>query len=347
MNGDDLKKYIKEPVSTKQSVRETLRDDTFIMDALDGLEMLNEKDLKRLDRRFKKNLAWLNFSVFVLVFSSFLLGTYFMTKKIKSDNSPISKVSQNSSNVKSVPHTQITPIADSTGNPNNPIERALEHIIHSTSLMQDQHDQRRISTNNSLNPNDRKQRKNDIVEMPLIVPSNVDLKPYDKTGRETYLQDLLVLDYRHYRTKPKIELNPILNGVPASYEQNLKKETIENELDLSYMNFLSKTLEYLNKAQYEIAANRFEIVLRKFPDDVNALFYGSICYYNLKKYSDALLQLQKLAYSKFTNFRQDQEWYSLLCYKAIKNKKEFERMKIKIIDGQGFYQIRAKEMEFN
>ena len=122
---------------------------------------------------------------------------------------------------------------------------------------------------------------------------------------------------------------------------------MSNELEISYMNFLSKTLKQFNNSKYQLAAERFEAILEKYPDDVNALFYQSICYFNMNQYELAVSKFKRLEMSFYTNFQQDQEWYLMLCYKALGKHKLFRNQKNQIIARNGFYILRAQKTKFN
>ena len=161
-------------------------------------------------------------------------------------------------------------------------------------------------------------------------------------GWETYLLNYKVLDYRKYRSKPKLENEVQLSGTSADQE---KKQVIGKESDkiiqVAYFNSLTNALVYFEKENYGMAAQQFDMILTSYPDDVNALFYGALSHYNVKEYSICETKLQLLKLNHFTNFSEEQEWYLCLTYKALKKMNQYEALKKEIINKNGFYTIKA------
>ena len=161
-------------------------------------------------------------------------------------------------------------------------------------------------------------------------------------GWATYLLNYKVLDYRKYRSKPKLENEVQLSGTPADQE---KKQVIGKENDktvqVNYFNSLTNALVYFEKENYKMAAQQFDMILATYPDDVNALFYGALSHYNVKEYSICETKLQLLKLNHFTNFSEEQEWYLCLTYKALKKMEQYEELRKEIINKNGFYTIKA------
>ncbi len=171
---------------------------------------------------------------------------------------------------------------------------------------------------------------------------NVIEKERINIGWETYLLNYKVLDYRKYRSKPKLENEFQLSGTPADQE---KKQVIGKENDkivqVNYFNSLNNALVYFEKENYGMAAKQFDIILTSYPDDINALFYGALSHYNVKEYSICETKLQLLKLNHFTNFSEEQEWYLCLTYKALKKMNQYEALKKEIINKNGFYTVKA------
>ena len=161
-------------------------------------------------------------------------------------------------------------------------------------------------------------------------------------GWATYLLNYKVLDYRKYRSKPKLENEVQLSGTPADQE---KKQVIGKENDktvqVNYFNSLTNALVYFEKENYKMAAQQFDMILATYPDDVNALFYGALSHYNVKEYSICETKLQLLKLNHFTNFSEEQEWYLCLTYKALKKMNQYEELRKEIINKNGFYTLKA------
>ncbi len=171
---------------------------------------------------------------------------------------------------------------------------------------------------------------------------NVIEKERINIGWETYLLNYKVLDYRKYRSKPKLENEFQLSGTPADQE---KKQVIGKENDkivqVNYFNSLNNALVYFEKENYGMAAQQFDMILTSYPDDINALFYGALSHYNVKEYSICETKLQLLKLNHFTNFSEEQEWYLCLTYKALKKMSQYEALRKEIINKNGFYTFKA------
>ena len=165
-------------------------------------------------------------------------------------------------------------------------------------------------------------------------------------GWETYLLNYKVLDYRKYRSKPKLENEVQLSGTSADQE---KKQVIGKENDkivqVAYFNSLTNALVYFEKEKYGMAAQQFDMILTSYPDDVNALFYGALSHYNVKEYSICETKLQLLKLNHFTNFSEEQEWYLCLTYKALKKMSQYEALRKEIINKNGFYTFKAVSLK--
>ena len=194
---------------------------------------------------------------------------------------------------------------------------------------------------NSSNEVPEKEYPEQLIPLKATI-INVIEKERINIGWETYLLNYKVLDYRKYRSKPKLENEFQLSGTPADQE---KKQVIGKENDkivqVNYFNSLNNALVYFEKENYGMAAQQFDIILTSYPDDINALFYGALSHYNVKEYSICETKLQLLKLNHFTNFSEEQEWYLCLTYKALKKMSQYEALRKEIINKNGFYTFKA------
>jgi len=169
----------------------------------------------------------------------------------------------------------------------------------------------------------------------------------ENLAKETFLNDLKIIDYRFYRSRPIESVKNELGGTPADRELNIN-ESDKNEkgIEFTYFSYLDKSLHYFSKTKFKTALNRFEVILETYPDDANALFYSAICLYNLNQLELCENRLLKLQYVRFTNFDQEQQWYLLLVYKSLGKKNSFDILKEKIILDNGYYSKSAKYLEY-
>jgi tetratricopeptide (TPR) repeat protein len=187
----------------------------------------------------------------------------------------------------------------------------------------------------------------EIVQLPLGSIGKLDRNPTKSRSNfamETYVHDLKVLDYRYYRKKVRQEKTDLLTGTPAAQEYQGEGANQRENLDISYMNFLSNTLSDFNRGEYKAALIGFDQILSSYPDDVNALFYSGLCLYNLKQFNLCEQRLKVMDLTKFDNFDEEQHWYLLLCYKAQGKTQDFIDLKQEIIRVNGFYASKAASL---
>lgn len=166
-------------------------------------------------------------------------------------------------------------------------------------------------------------------------------------GAELYLYDLLCLDYTKYR-KGKLfkDQKSVLGGTAANQEKKGEESTEENletvSIDVPYVDYLDKSMYLFSKGEMKEALIRFVKIIETYPNDVNANFYGGLCYYNIGQYQEAKKCFQQLQSAEFGNFEEEGDWYLAKTELALKNKEEAKAILKKIIDGKGFYAAQAK-----
>ncbi|MBM3186331.1 MAG: tetratricopeptide repeat protein [Bacteroidetes bacterium] len=187
------------------------------------------------------------------------------------------------------------------------------------------------------------------IHLPVKNPGKINnsASKRENLAKETYLNELKVIDYRFYRTRPYEKVKNELSGTSADKETNtIEQNNSQNAIEYTYFSYLDKSLNYFSKNKFKTALNRFEVILETYPDDANALFYSAICLYNLNQFELCENRLSQLQNSRFTNFDQEQQWYLLLVYKSLDKNNAFVNLKEKIILENGFYSKSAKSLEF-
>ncbi|MEY4893678.1 MAG: hypothetical protein RL751_488 [Bacteroidota bacterium] len=157
-----------------------------------------------------------------------------------------------------------------------------------------------------------------------------------KMGRELFIKNFKVLDYRYYR-----------DGSKAQRQTFSEDELGEQSLTVPYLNLLNKAIVDFSNEDYKLALLHFDEILSNYPDDANALFYGAMCLFNLSEYRQAESRFLKLQDIPFANFSEEGNWYLLHIYQKVKNKTAFELLKNQIIESKGFYSSRAKNLEID
>lgn len=201
-------------------------------------------------------------------------------------------------------------------------------------------------------------KKDEIAEIPFPetvlepLPLVIEQKPVtvskQKVAKEIYIQDLKAIDYSQYRTKPTVQIEQIiLTGIPADQEN--KDDVIAEEpqvklVNVPYIDYLEKSLNYTNRGRWKLALSRFNEILKTYPDDVNARFYAAWCYYNLGQYNEACLNFSACLQLEFSNFNEEAEWYLAQSRLANGEKALSKELFQKIKNQKGFYSKQAEKV---
>ena len=165
-------------------------------------------------------------------------------------------------------------------------------------------------------------------------------------AKEIYLANLKLVDYREYRSRPAIQTKTMtLSGVPANMEdaQSSTNEVEWTVTEIAYYDYIKKTQEIFYKENYKKALTRYLTILETYPDDVNALFYSGLCYYNLTQYTSANDQFFKCLGSQFNNFNEESEWFMAQSYLAAGETQKAKSIFQLIVEKNGYYAGQAKE----
>lgn len=159
------------------------------------------------------------------------------------------------------------------------------------------------------------------------------------------MSDLIVVDYSKLRTQTSFDNNITdIAGVEPKYENqdSRKKESaapaeFKEEEKIPYVNFLDNAMKKFKSTYYSAALADYEIILQQYPGDLNALFYGGLCNYHLKKYDKAILNLDQVINDKVDVFFEEAEWYKALSLADASRKDEAKTLLEKIEKSGGFY----------
>lgn len=166
-----------------------------------------------------------------------------------------------------------------------------------------------------------------------------------KSGKEIYLNDLKLVDYKLENKNPVIKTKQVLlTGTPANKEDE-DSEEIEAEwktIEVPYMEYIEKSLRVLNGGNYKKALSRFEIILKAYPEDINSNFYSGYCLFNLGEYDASINYFKKCTNGSFTNFDEEAEWMMAQCYLLKGDKSKGKMLLQQIIDKNGYYINQAK-----
>jgi TolA-binding protein len=167
-----------------------------------------------------------------------------------------------------------------------------------------------------------------------------------KQGKEIYYNQLKAIDYSAYRSKPTVEIEQIiLTGLPADQEQAemQDQEPTTKLVQIPYMDYLDKTLNYISKSKWKQALGRLEEILTTYPDDVNAHFYSGWCYYNLAQYDQASSHFSACLQLDFANFNEEALWYLAKSKQASGQVADAKQLFQEIKNQKGYYSKQAEK----
>jgi tetratricopeptide (TPR) repeat protein len=301
-----FKKYLQTAdQQTKHQVEKKLTDDDFAMEALEGFQGQNDawQSFESFDRKYlqKKRIQKMSLLGFALIFS-IVAGWYFIPTTPKTNEVRIQKTASAAARISAQQVLKEFSIA-ATETSQRP--EALERI---------------------------QQIPAQAVEFNKQKGQHLTLK----IGRELFIKNFKVLDYRYYR-------NEIKENQQTFTEDNLGEQTLK----MPYINLLNKAIVDFSKEDYKLALLHFDEILNAYPDDANALFYGAMCLYNLQEYGQAEGRFLKLQNIPFANFSEEGNWYLLHVYQQTKKEAAFSSLRNSIIEEKGFYAQKAENLKFH
>jgi hypothetical protein len=171
------------------------------------------------------------------------------------------------------------------------------------------------------------------------------LKP-NLTDDVMYIEDMKVVDYKKTYFYHPSAFTDIFDNTPASSEN---KKTIANESlkekehKTPAYEVLKNGLQYFKKQNYELANEQFQLLLDKNADDVNALFYSSICLCEMGYYSASIKNFKAVLNYSNHQFEEETKWKLALTYLKSGKAEDAELLLKEIVDEDGFYAARAKK----
>lgn len=161
-----------------------------------------------------------------------------------------------------------------------------------------------------------------------------------------YLENYKVVDYSEEYTP---ETMPEIKSIPAQFENSEKAKEVQSELKLQtknimYDDILKEGLADIEAKNYAGALEKFDLILKNYPGDLNAVFYSGLTYYHTGNYDKALTNFNAVTSSDNIAFHDEANWYKALAYQQ-KNEKEKARALFREISGrENFYKTRAAGM---
>ncbi len=344
---DRYKETLDEKV--KHTIEEKSLSSDFDADALEGwsTSTIGTQQMKNLDQKFLKNhfltMVFLASGIALVIIASIFFFTTSKTESIKTASHP----SSTATNQVAYEKTDIV------------IPEEIEEMkelpkkqqISIATIQKDYAKQQKVKEENPTEIPTKTPEKIEVDKLPvkpIEEPSPVEEKIAKKEiyAKEVYLEDLKLVDYRNYRSKPAVKTEQlVLEGTPASMEDKTSKvdEPVWKNVDVPYIEYIDKTMATFARGNYKKALSRFETILKTYPDDINANFYGGLCYYNLGEHDKAISTFNKCLLSEFINFNEEAEWYLAKSYLANGEKEKAISLFKKINNEKGYYAKQAEK----
>lgn len=170
-----------------------------------------------------------------------------------------------------------------------------------------------------------------------------------KKAKEINISNFTLVDYRTLRGKPTIPSQQVeLTGTAANLEgeESEEPETSIRTVDIPYIDYIEKTMDFLDHGSMKKTLNRLENILMVYPDDVNALFYAGFVCFQTEQYEQSVWYLNQLKSSLLTNFDQERDWYLAKNYLKLKQFQKAKSLFNEIANGNSFYAKQA-QIELN
>ncbi len=321
-----FKKYLRtSDQQTKYQTEKILTDDDFAMEALEGFQ--GQKDawqrFEAFDRKYHQKKRRQNMSLLGLaLLTSIIVGWSLIP------TTPDSKPSSKEKVLAKAPSIKIHQKED------------INQMKSAAAAVQISAQQVLMELNTTAS--ETTQRPEALERIQQIPAQHIEFNTQKgqrlalKMGRELYIKNFKVIDYRYYRDGDKDQSQ-------SFSEDELGQQTLK----VPYMNLLNKAIVDFSKEDYKLALLHFDEILSSYPDDANALFYGAMCLYNLQEYGQAEGRFVKLQNIPFANFREEGNWYLLHVYQQTKKEAAFSSLRNSIIEEKGFYAQKAENLRLH
>ncbi len=166
-------------------------------------------------------------------------------------------------------------------------------------------------------------------------------------AKEIALHNHIFIDFRGIRADQTFKIDQVLTGTSANYSnqdsKNTNSEVLDGTVEIPYHDYLSETALLLKSNDFKFALKQFNVILKYYPNDENALFYGAYCLYQLGLFKESLDYLERLSKSTYSNFDEEMDWYLLKCYSKLNKSAEAKQLAEKIVENGGFYSEQAQD----
>lgn len=167
-------------------------------------------------------------------------------------------------------------------------------------------------------------------------------------GTDTFVLDLKITDYDKFYFVNMSDLKQAGHNTDPVFENDKDRDNsgvykLQEWEVTTTAQVLKSALTKFNAQDYENAAKLFNALIKHNSDDVNALFYGGVCYFNNGNPDKALDYFTRVISSNNGSFYEEAKWYKALTYLKKHDKETAQKLLKEIVASNGFYKDQAKE----
>lgn len=166
---------------------------------------------------------------------------------------------------------------------------------------------------------------------------------HHSTHRVIYYHDLKTVDPAEL-FGAEIAARLVSPGVEARYADPNDVHAPAEGQRVPYARFLDGALGKYAAGDRRGCLEDLFVLLDQHPDDLNALFYGGLCAYELGLYPRAQAYFGQVRIHPVDSFQEEGEWYQAMTLRAMQRTGEADVLLHAIADGHGFYADRAQAM---
>lgn len=345
LSKEDIKNYLSGKLSENENraIEGKLESDAFQAEAMEGFKSVpnSVNEFEKLEDKINSriNKFKFNFNAILLTLSSvFIIGISILILFPEKD---ISQKVNTTPNFTKETKPTIDELSDSAIDlakilPINEIITSSEIIVNSPI---------KAEQTERLNTTINKKRTLDVIKMKMREAVKIEVENNFNTpisiinSPHIYLHELLIFNYKNRNNIKKKEVKAELSGLPAAYE-NTKNNPMDLQINIKeipYNDFLKDALLDFRENNFKTALKNFKVILNQYPNDINALFYGGLCYYNIKQKDKAIEHFEACITHSYSIFEEEANWYKA---KSLFKKGDYSESKNtlnSIIEGNGFY----------
>ncbi len=325
--------------SEKEAFEKIMNENPFVADSVHGYQQNPDafNDLPSIEKQIGQHygkISWLRYSFYLAV--PVIIIVLFVALFPKSENIKI--LSRRDSTL--VVQWQSMKNEVEKANP-IPVEKQIAPL-------EKKHEQKAIKSFEEKKTTEEIEQIQNIAMLGQIE----NIKPEEKVRKHfkllptTYYYELKAVIYDKER-RPKIKMRINNEGTLSPQYENYS--SLQNNPDevkwtyIEYTDFLSDAMGKFSNSRVKEALLDFNYILQVYNDDLNANFYGGLCYYNLGLYNKAISCFDGILNDNSITFFQEALWYKALSLYNAGQKDEAEKLFSNIAESNGFYSAKATE----